>query len=857
MTLRIDEWYRLRCRLSGRESSREVFDNQFYRRLLCVLDDRKARDGDILSAYRDALCAKPTGVDAPCLPSVRLDGCLEQSFKRHGLRRRGGSREVELRQDEPLLLNVSDGVMDLSEVYALKQRRVIHGSPIDPSLTKRLRQTQYERYRGAGQRDAVRAVLTSQAGSTFLLNLPTGVGKTLVIESIVAFSSSHVLTVVIVPTIALALDQARRMQSTLSKMGEDHGGAYCWYGGLSDIDRAETMERVRAGRQRVLFCSPESGLATLAGPILGAAGVGALGTIAIDEAHLVDQWGAEFRPDFQGVSALLNSARRLTEERLASDRHDEYRRSGVRCLLLSATFSKKTMAILRSLFASQKYPFVSVHGGFLRPEIEYGLRRVSFAEHRASTLEAVSILPKPLMVYTTTVNEANAIFDQIRADLEMARVALFTGQTEDGVRSQILNDWANEALDIVVATSAFGVGINKPNVRSVLHASVPDNLDRFYQEVGRAGRDGAAAVSVVVFEASQLETARSLNEQKLITAERGRERWSMLWDHGHEEADGRKRINLGVIPNDLIWSGAENQKWNWRTITLMQRAGAIDVEVARPMRGRDSISDSITPHQGQNVERYSRRPFEVELIVDPLIDQHRSEDFWSDVVERQRRYEKEQQAAAHNVLRKWLLNPHEIKLCHALRDHYAIEGIQPEVVCAGCPCCRLSGMTMESLPVVGAISHVRGLHAPTHWGRSRLGSRTQVRVYYEVNAHTEPSRFIEASIHWISRLLEREVVAAIRAPSDSLQCISDRLPRGYRRFWAALPLDKEEIIDTPFRELVLIPPGYAKMPSLGLSITPRIVIAPRNIRSSRHPGRLWWQDDATSMDLRTFLNVVS
>jgi len=132
----------------------------------------------------------------------------------------------------------------------------------------------------------------------------------------------------------------------------------------------------------------------------------------------------------------------------------------------------------------------------------------------------------------------------------------------------------------------------------------------------------------------------------------------------------------------------------------------------------------------------------------------------------------------------------------------------------------------------------------------------QVRVYYEAKSYSRQSRFIDESIHWISRLLEREVVGGIRASSEMLQRISDGLPRGYRRFWVALSLDEDEVIDTPFRELVLIAPGHAEMPSLGLSVTPRIVIAPRNIRSDRHPTRLWWQADASSIDLTTFLNLV-
>ena len=845
MTRKIEQWYQLRTGLATGELSQPNIENQFYRKLLLVLNDRTARVGDILGAYRDALCAAPFEAESAGLPGAGVGEISSKLFSAWGLEKAFGSQDIKLSERDSLRFPISDGILDLGDIYREVRRRYIHAYKIDPVLSKRLREDRYMEFRGAGQRDAVRMALTCEDGGTFLFNLPTGVGKTLITEALVAFSPAHVLTIVIVPTISLALDQACRMQATLRRMSEDHGGGYCWCGGLTDHERADILDRIRSGTQRVVFCSPESALTSLRIPILEAARVGGLGNVVIDEAHLVDQWGAEFRPDFQGLSALLTTARRLARARGSS----------VRCSLLSATFSSKTTEVLRTLFSFEDMSFVAVHGSFLRPEIEYSVREVPKESHLDVTLEAISILPKPLIAYATTIQEADSIFDAVRERLQLARVARFTGRTEDANRKEILVNWVEDALDVVVATSAFGVGIDKPNVRSVLHASVPENLDRFYQEVGRAGRDGLAAASLVVFCEKQLRVASELNEQKLIGLTKGRERWGQLWDQGVPVEGGKRRIELQVIPNHLVWHGAENQKWNWRTITLMQRAGAIDVEVASPKHGVSSISDSPGSERG-HVTQLQRnvKSDAVVLVVGAIRDEHKSLGFWTAVVGPQRRCEIQEQKKAHQALRTWLLNPNTESLCAALRDYYSIEGMQPELVCAGCPACRLDQTSHVSMPTVGSVAHTVGLETPTEWGKPGFSRSQQLAVYYDSIRFRDSARFIDESIHWIARILETRIVTGIRTTESLLDRIADKLPRGLRRYWIALSLGDTFLVDSFWRELVLVPPGYQSLPRIGLSNTPRILVAPREIPSPWHPNRLWWQDNASSIDINIFLN---
>ena len=91
------------------------------------------------------------------------------------------------------------------------------------------------------------------------------------------------------------------------------------------------------------------------------------------------------------------------------------------------------------------------------------------------------------------------------------------------------SDRIDNELDIIIATSAFGVGMDKADVRSILHTSVPDNIDRYYQEIGRSGRDGKASTSTVIFHEQQFIVAESINQSKLINIDKGYKRWMKMW----------------------------------------------------------------------------------------------------------------------------------------------------------------------------------------------------------------------------------------------------------------------------------------------------------------------------------------
>ncbi len=132
-----------------------------------------------------------------------------------------------------------------------------------------------------------------------------------------------------------------------------------------------------------------------------------------------------------------------------------------------------------------------------------------------------------------------------------------------------------------MATSAFGLGIDYPHVRTVVHGCVPETFDRFYQEVGRGGRDGRSSLSLILPAHSDVRLARGLNRERVITVRRGLERWRSIFHHPDRQHLGGKRfrLRLDVAPgtgvDDIDLVGERSLQWNARVLTLMTRAGLL------------------------------------------------------------------------------------------------------------------------------------------------------------------------------------------------------------------------------------------------------------------------------------------
>jgi len=451
---------------------------------------------------------------------------------------------------------------------AFSNRVVRKGSPCpaDPFVRDA---TGFENYSSTGQREAVRAAFLVPEGDTLVVNLPTGSGKSLVGQApALVYSEDGYLTLFVVPTVALALDQERAMRMLFRRQEPSRPDwPLAWFGGLAQEQRTEIWQRLRNGTQRILFTSPEALTTSLLRAVLDVASAGMLRYLVIDEAHLITQWGDEFRPSFQVLAGLRHSMLKLAPRRF-------------RTLLLSATFTEETVETLASLFGPlERVQMVSaVH---LRPEPQYWFYGAKSSEEKTDrVLEALRHAPRPFILYVTKREEVVQWNTHLRVTAGLSRIATFDGRTAGLERLRIIKEWSENRLDKIVATSAFGVGLDKNDVRTVIHATIPETLDRYYQEVGRGGRDGKPSASLLVFEPSDWVLPERLAKPKIISDHLGFNRWKAMYQSRRKTSEEDLwGIDIDAVHGGLSGGSEYNVDWNMRTLILMARAGLLSLEI--------------------------------------------------------------------------------------------------------------------------------------------------------------------------------------------------------------------------------------------------------------------------------------
>lgn len=451
---------------------------------------------------------------------------------------------------------------------------------------------QYDTYRGETQRQAARAAVLNESGA-LAIALPTGRGKTAVAWSKVLLST-HGVTIVVVPTVVLALDMERRTAEAARSRGQTLSptGRFAYVGNLGDDIKKELREHVRSGSQRLLYTSPEAFVSGLAAAVLDCAESGNLQQIVIDEAHLVDQWGSDFRSEFQTMPGLIREAHERAPEGMKPS-----------VLLLSATLAQQPLDLLTKLFPVGDDKVELVWGSELRAEPAFFFDSASNESARAeAVLNAVSNLPRPLILYTSKVIDAENWTALLRAE-GLLRVGCVTGKSADYERESVMARWRGMAasgeststsLDVVVGTSAFGLGLDMPNVRTVVHACLPETIDRYYQEVGRAGRDRRPSVAYLCSVPNDEHIATSLSQVTMIGDELGWQRWRRLLHAGTEVRPLRYRVRKSTLPEYMTEGYGRSARWNVRTLTLMAQAGIISLRAPQwvPTAGADADAEA-------------------------------------------------------------------------------------------------------------------------------------------------------------------------------------------------------------------------------------------------------------------------
>ena len=364
----------------------------------------------------------------------------------------------------------------------------------------------YDAFR-PGQEDVVRAVAE---GRDVLAIMPTGGGKSLCFQLPALMDDG--LTLVVSPLIALMRDQVRAL--------EQAGVAA---GALTSANTPEENDAVFAAlsgrRLRLLYMAPERLAMGGTAALLRRAGVT---RIAVDEAHCVSQWGHDFRPDYLRIGEL----RRALEVPLAA---------------FTATADPETQAEIVARLFDGRAPATFLRG-FDRPNIH-----IAFLPKDRPREQLLSIAAARRGLSGIVYCAARARTETLAAALSAAghtAIAYHAGMDPDARREAEARFQREDGL-IVVATVAFGMGIDKPDIRWVAHADLPKSIEAYYQEIGRAGRDGAPAEAVALYGADDIRLRRTQIDEGLAPPERksaDHARLNALL--GLAEATGCRRVKL-------------------------------------------------------------------------------------------------------------------------------------------------------------------------------------------------------------------------------------------------------------------------------------------------------------------------
>lgn len=429
------------------------------------------------------------------------------------------------------------------------------------------RLTSFKKFKSIRQKLAVNGALNMPEGYTALVSLPTGGGKSLITQTI-AYQKKDGLTITVVPTVSLAMDQVRVAKDNIKVAMESE--IACYYSDLSKEEKRSIIDRIKNRKLRLLFISPEALIKNeVFKQVIDVANdSGYLKNIIIDEAHIVIEWGNFFRVDYQCLEPWRNN---LYEKN-----------SKLKTVLLSATYEKNTVKILQSMFATGD-KWIEIRCDALRREPRFELvTATSFRDKNEKTRELLRCLPRPMVVYVMRPDQAEKV-KEMAAEIGITNVETFTGKTKADERSRIINEWSENEFDIIVATSAFGVGVDKNDVRTVLHLYVPDNPNAYYQELGRGGRDGLPCLSVMcVYPDEDLESAFVMTD-KVLGSDKILGRWdSMLNSHTSTRGIDYCTLDTSVKPNYNSVDYAEDtstvdQKWNIYVILLLRRYNLIKI----------------------------------------------------------------------------------------------------------------------------------------------------------------------------------------------------------------------------------------------------------------------------------------
>ena len=321
-----------------------------------------------------------------------------------------------------------------------------------------------------GQREVIEAVLD---GRDTLAVMPTGAGKSLCYQ----LPALHLegVTIVVSPLIALMKDQVDKLRELGLEAVEINST-------ITGRKEAAAIEQIEGEESEFVFTTPER----LTDPeFLERFRAGTIDFVVVDEAHCISQWGHDFRPSYL---ALREALRALGDPPL---------------LALTATATDEVIEDIRRQLGRPDMEVMKT--GIARPNLAFEVRHVSGDEEKeAALLDTLRAVAGTAIVYTATIRHVAQVTAMLEG--EGLKVLPYHGRLAAGRRKEAQERFMAGELSAIVATNAFGLGIDKPDIRAVVHYDMPGSLESYYQEAGRAGRDGEPASCLLLYDPKDRRT---------------------------------------------------------------------------------------------------------------------------------------------------------------------------------------------------------------------------------------------------------------------------------------------------------------------------------------------------------------